>query len=227
MDRTIIFTLVLLFLFCSIAWTIPSEGNFLPSFHKSIWGVQFNQILRRDFTKVKGKASTTQYFIKSSFGLTERLFLDGKIGWGNVEFNRENATQIDFPTNFAGGYGLRYLLYEDTRAGLRSIFGFQHISCHPLKTELNGVDYRVIWDEWQGSWLLIKQWPRSAFYFGPQYSTTQLKYKVDTFRRRLKTENCWGAILGVDYKLTKDINFNLETRLFNEWGLNLGVSHQF
>ena len=66
------------------AIAIPSEGNFLPDSHKTIWGFQFNNIFLRDFNKVEGKGITKQYFFKASYALTERFFLDGKIGLGSI-----------------------------------------------------------------------------------------------------------------------------------------------
>ncbi len=226
MDRTIVLIFVLVLL-PTLSFAIPAEGDFFPAPHKSIWGIQFNHIFSRDFNKVEGQASMTQYFIRASYGLTKKLFLDGKIGWGNVEFDRNLPSKIDFPTNFAGGYGFRYLFYEDTDSGIKSIFGFQHVSCHPHKSEIDGVKYTIIWDEWQGSWLLIKSGKKMSFYFGPQYSVVQLKYKVDGLRRRLKAEDSWGAVLGSDYRLTKNISVNVEARFFDERALNVGVNYKF
>lgn len=227
MCRALIFILTSLFLFSNSALAIPAEGEFLPSLHNWIWGIQFNHIFRRDFNKVEGKASTTQYFIKTSYAITERFFLDAKAGWGGVKFKRKDQSKIDYPTNFAGGYGLRYLFYEDAKTGIKAIFGFQHISCHPHKREMENVTYKVIWDEWQTTTLFIKEWRKTAFYFGPQYSSAQLKYEVDKLRRRLKTEDSWGALAGCDYRFTKDTSVNVEARFFDEWALNFGVSYKF
>lgn len=227
MGRTILSILAILLLFTQNVSAIPSEGNFLPSLHKTIWGVQFNNIFRRDFNKVEGKASTTQYFIKASYGITERFFLDGKVGVGNVSFERDDGLDLDFSTGFAGGYGLRYIVYENQKKKIKSIFGFQHVSAHPFKDTVNNVEHRIIWDEWQGTWLFIKEYEKADLYFGPQYSTAQLKYKVDDLRRRLKSEDSWGMLVGGNYKIDKNISINAEARFFDEWALNFGISHKF
>jgi hypothetical protein len=227
MGRTIICVLAIILVLCQNALAIPSEGNFLPGLHKTIWGFQFNSIFRRDFNKVEGKASSTQYFLKASYGLTSRFFLDGKVGFGNVSFKRNDGLDLDFLTGFAGGYGFRYIVWEDQKNGLKSIFGFQHISCHPFKDTVGSEKHRIIWDEWQGTWLFIKEYSKADIYLGPQYSSAQLKYKIDDLRRRLKAENSWGMLMGTNYKINEDININAEVRLFDEWAVNFGISHKF
>ncbi|MFH1460325.1 MAG: hypothetical protein ABIG64_08185 [Candidatus Omnitrophota bacterium] len=206
---------------------IPSEGNFLPGLHTTIWGFQYNHIFKRDFNKVPGQGATTQYFLKASYGLTKRLFIDGKVGLGNVSFQRNDGLNLDFPTGFAGGYGIRYLFYADEKEKIKSIFGFQHISCHPFKDTVNNIEHRVIWDEWQGTWLFIKEFRENDIYFGPQYSNTQLKYKQGDLRRRLKSEDCWGFLLGADYQIKDDVNANAEIRFFDEWAINFGIGYKF
>lgn len=219
---------VVIFLLSSVnAIAIPSEGNFLPEKHKSIWGFQFNNIFLRDFNKLEGKGSTKQYFLKASYALTNRFYLDGKIGLGSVKFRRNDGIDLNFSSGFAGGYGFRYLLWENNQCGWKSILGFQHISCHPFKDTVNNVKHRVIWDEWQGTWLFMKEWENKALYFGPQYSAAQLKYKVDDFRRRLKTEDSWGLLFGGDYSLSKKMSISAELRVLDEWAINTGISYKF
>ncbi|MBI4846297.1 MAG: hypothetical protein HY810_07505 [Candidatus Omnitrophica bacterium] len=227
MGRVVLVGFLIFLFFGGVAFAIPSEGDFLPALHKSIWGAQFNHIFLRDFNKVEGKASTTQYFISASYGLTERLFLDGKVGMGSVSFDRNDDISLDFSAGFAGGYGFRYLWYEDKSSGFKSILGFQHISCHPFKDTVNDVKHRVIWDEWQMSLLGIKEWEKAALYAGVQYSEVQLKYKVDDFRRRLKSEDIWGVFFGANYSFNDRVSFNTEARLLDEWGVNLGVCYKY
>ncbi|MFH1062958.1 MAG: hypothetical protein V1747_08785 [Candidatus Omnitrophota bacterium] len=227
MERTIIIFLIILLLFCQNAGAIPSEGDFIPGLNKTIWAVQSNNIFLRDFNKVEGKASTGQCFIQASYGLSERFFLDGKVGVGSISFERNDGVKLDFPTGFAGGYGFRYLAYENKKNNIKSIFGFQHISCHPYKDTVNDVQYHVIWDEWQGTWLFIKEYAKAAIYCGPQYSSAQLKYKVDSWRRRLKSEDSWGMLIGGNYNINKNLTVTAEARFFDEWALNFGISHEF
>ncbi|MFH2137912.1 MAG: hypothetical protein ABII88_05335 [Candidatus Omnitrophota bacterium] len=227
MGRTLALIIAALFLLSNSVFAIPAEGEFLPIAHKSIWGVQFNNIFARDFNKVEGKAGTTQYFVKASYGLSERLFIDGKIGLGKVVFKRNDGLKLNFPTGFAGGYGFRYLCYDDAQKKIKVIAGFQHISCHPFKDIISNINHRVIWDEWQGTLLLKKDFGKTAVYAGPQLSLAQLKYKVDDFRRRLKSEDSLGALLGIDYQIAENASVNLESRMFDEWAVNMGMSYRF
>jgi len=227
MGRIIRIILLILLVSPVNAIAIPSEGNFVPESGKSIWGFQFNNIFLRDFNKVQGKGNTKQYFLKASYGLSERFFLDGKIGMGSVSFRRNDGLDLNFSSGFAGGYGFRYLLLEDDQGSWKSIVGFQHISCHPFKDTISDVNHRVIWDEWQGTWLFIKTFEKADLYFGPQYSAVQLKYKVDDFRRRLKTEDSWGVLFGTDYLLSEKTSINIEIRLIDEWAVNTGISYKF
>ncbi|MCG2712631.1 MAG: hypothetical protein L6416_09975 [Candidatus Omnitrophica bacterium] len=227
MGRIIVITLLILSLSSINAMAIPSEGNFLPASSKTIWGFQFNNIFSRGFNKAEGKGTTKQYFLKASYALTERFFLDGKIGMGSISFKRNDGTDLDFSSGFAGGYGLRYLVYQDEQRALKSIVGFQHISCHPFKDTINDEIHRVIWDEWQGTWLFIKEWKKTALYFGPQYSAAQLKYKVDGFRRRLKAEDSWGLMIGGNYRFMKKASISAEIRVIDEWAINTGICYKF
>ena len=227
MGRSVFLSFLILLGICNTGFAIPAEGTFLPSVNKSIWGVQFNHISARDFNKVEGIGSTTQYFVKISYGLTERLFIDGKVGLGNVGFDRNDDVKLNFPTGFAGGYGFRYLLHDNSEEKMKVLFGFQHISCHPLKDTINNLKHRIIWDEWQETLLFLKTWSKTTVYAGPQYSAVQLKYKTDDFRRRLKGEDVWGAVLGLDYYCNERTAINTEIRLFNEWAFNIGMSCKF
>ena len=224
----IIFIAVLILAVSPInAVAIPSEGNFLPALRKTIWGFQFNKIFLRDFNKIEGEGMTKQYFLKASYALTERFFLDGKIGLGSIKFKRNDGTDLDFSSGFAGGYGLRYLVYQNNRKGWKSIFGFQHVSCHPFKDMVNDVNHRIIWDEWQSTWLFIKEWKKAALYFGPQYNLAQLKYKVDENRRRLKAEDSWGLLFGGNYRFMKKASISAEIRVLDEWAINTGICYKF
>ena len=230
MERVVLktgFILTILAFNCALALAIPAEGSFFPLEHGSVWGFEYNQIFLRDFNKVEGKASTRQQFLAASFALTDRFFLDGKIGMGNIDFERNDDVDLSFPAGFAGGYGFRYLWLKDELPGWESSFGFQHISCHPFSDEYAGQTYHVIWDEWQGTLLLIKRFDDFSVYCGPQYNATQLKYKVEDFRRRLWAEDYWGWEIGADYKIGSDSNLNLEFRFLDEWAVNVGVAKRF
>ncbi len=222
-----VFVLVL-FGFCGSALAIPSEGSFLPKKHHTDWGFQYNWVVKRDFTKVKGKGTTTHYFLAASYGLSDRFCLDGKVGVGRIGFRRDDNIDMNFTSGFTGGYGFRYLLKKPDESNLGYSCGFQHISTHPYKEEYENKTYRVIWDEWQGSLLCIKKCPQISYYLGAQYSYSQLIYKVDRHHHLyLKTEDVWGLIIGADHKIGKNANLNMEVRLVGETGFNVGIMKRF
>ena len=202
MGRIVVFIIAAIVLTTAPVSAIPSEGPSLPDAQAAIWGFQANHISQRDFNKVEGSGRTTQYFLQASYGVTSRFCLDGKIGMGTISFRRADGLDLDFPAGFCGGYGFRWLMYDDAPSGVRSVFGFQHISCHPFKDTVNDVNHRVIWDEWHGSWLwaLTPSDQPYTVYAGPQYSATQLKYREADLRRRLKAEDRWGAVAGIEYR---------------------------
>lgn len=227
MKRTAVFLVLTFFVFSGSLLAIPSEGTFYPDKHHTNWGFQFNHIAKRDFNKVEGVGSTTHNFLAASYGVTDRFCLDGKVGVGWISFDRNDEMDMSFSSGFTGGYGFRYLLKKCEETNTEYQFGFQHISTHPFKREFDGSAYRVIWDEWQGSLLWIKRCPKISYYLGAQYSDVQLKYKVADFRRRLKTEDLWGLIVGVDRKIDENINLNLELRVVDELGANIGIMKKF
>ncbi len=227
MNRKFILVIcALLFLIPRNVVAIPAEGTVFPEKDQWIGGLQLNNIQRRDFNKVPGGGSTVQYFVRASYGLTECFSLDGKLGLGDIIFDRENASRLEYQTGFAGGYGFRYLISDDPD-GFTSVFGFQHISIHPMDVLLNGSKYEAVWDEWQGTLLFGHVLGASRVYAGPQYTTTQLKYKVDGNKQRLKVEDFWGAVLGADIELPQDFYLNLEVRFPAEQGFNIGINRRF
>ena len=147
---------------------------------------------------------------------------------GSVRFKRADGVTLDFPAGFAGGYGFRYLLREP-QAKQQFIAGFQHISCHPYKDTVNDINYRVIWDEWQGTFILRQAWGKISVYAGPQYTALQLKYKENDVKngRRLKADNSWGGCVGAEYRWSDRAAVNMGLRGGAESGFDLGLRYSF
>ncbi|MCM8813678.1 MAG: hypothetical protein NC924_07085 [Candidatus Omnitrophica bacterium] len=209
-------------------YAIPSEGIVLPEAGAWVWGMQGNYIAARDFNKMEGRGSTAQSFIQLAYAWNSWFSFDGKIGSGDIVFRRTDGIQQNFPAGFSGGYGFRCKIFSDQPGRLSVVGGFQHISCHPFKELRGEQEYRVIWDEWQGTVLfgaaLSEAW---AVYAGPQYSAVQLKYTVDDFRRRLKGEDTWGIVAGARYLVNAGTAVTLEVRGAAETAMNAGILSRF
>ena len=104
MKRILVFGLAFLLMSFSACFAIPSDADFLPAQHEWLWGFQFDHIAKRDFNKVEGQASSSQYFIKTSYGLFDDFFIDGKAGWGDMTFDRKSQDKL----------ALHGVLQEDT-----------------------------------------------------------------------------------------------------------------
>ena len=224
--RSVILALCIVLLQPTGIFAIPADVYLIPDRHESAWGLQYNSILQRDFSKLEGEGQTTQGFLQASYGLTDRLLLDGKIGMGSVRFERADGVTLDFPAGFAGGYGFRYL-FREPQAKQQILAGFQHISCHPLKDTVNDVDYRAIWDEWQGTLIVRHSWKKISVYAGPQYTALQLKYKENDSGSRLKADNSWGGCVGAEYSWSDRAAVNMGLRGGAELGFDLGLRYLF
>ena len=214
------------------SFAAPAYGTHMPEKGHWHWGWQTNVVLRRNLEREWGKLRSYQTFITGSFGLTPWLCFDGKLGWGNIKNRPENISRIDYPGNFAGGYGFRVKLYRHATDKIKSVFGFQHISVHPDHQYVGKEKRKVILDDWQFSFLVSYDLSRYFVpYAGVKLSRMDLIEKAGDIRKRKRSENSElaGMILGVDIYLDKTHRqwFNLECRFFDEAAISLGVVFSF
>lgn len=190
-------------------------------------GVQTNVMFDKDMENIKGELKSKQIFLTGSFGITEYLSFDGKLGVGEVTFDIKDSQKIAYPVNFAGGYGGRLLLHEDEGNGINCILGLHHISVHPESTKINGVKHEAILDEWQTSLLFSKKIKSLRPYLAAKFSKIYLIRKVNSSRKRVKPEDDWGLVIGIDSNINENARFNIEGRFFDEQGLTFGFDYTF
>lgn len=215
------------FTLAACASAVPIEGGNMPrvAFWKT--GLQANTIFRVDMENPRGRISSTQYFLTGSLGITERICFDGKVGIGDITFDIKDSQKIEYPANFAGGYGGRVVIYDDKEGGLNCIMGFHHISVHPEYTKINNVKHEAIMDEWQASLMISKKILKLRPYAAGKFSKIYLIRKVDDARKRIKPEDSWGLILGADFDLNGNARLNIESRFFDEDSLTIGFNYTF
>jgi len=219
---------LLYFLLLANCHAAPLYGPDMPKRGQWYIGFETNLVFERAIRKELGKAESNQYFYNASYGLYDWLSFDGKLGAGDVEFDTKEAGHLDFDCGLSGAYGLRFKIYNDASKGLRAIFGFQHISAHPPKEEVNNVKYHAIWDEWQFSLLLSKELKHLQPYLGVKESQLYIIRKDN-----LQSDWAWngarrhfGIITGSKIDILKNLYLNLEGRFIDETAVSAALSYK-
>ena len=224
-------SLIFVFLFLALghrdATACPIEGPNMPNGTSLKIGVQTNIMTGVDTKNVKGELRSKQIFFTLSYGITKWLCLDGKAGMGELTFDQERSIKVEHDANFAGGYGGRILLWDDKKSGINCILGLHHISVHPEDVEVNGVKYKAILDEWQGSLLVSKKIQNLRPYIAGKFSKIYLIQKIGEQRERITPEHAWGLVAGADLDINDNARFNIEGRLFDETALTFGFNYTF
>lgn len=218
--------LLLFILFATrLCFAAPIYGPNMPDKGKWDAGSQINIVFERDMEEQNGELESEQYFLTLSYGFWEWFCFDGKIGAGNVR--RENTGSINYNTNFAGAYGLRAKVYDNDANGVRGILGFQHISVHPDPRNVEGIKHEVIWDDWQFSLLVSKDYKRITPYLGTRVSRVYCIRKINKERSRIRSSDEWGVITGFDFLINDRTRFNLEGRFIDGLAMSTGVTCKF
>ena len=213
---------------CQISYAAPAYGTHMPEGHRWTWGVQGNFIMDRNLGNNQGGTDGNRYFLTGSYGVFPWLCFDGRIGVGRVEWKRPSADELDYSTNFAGGYGFRIRGFGNERLGIRSVAGFQHISVHPDARDQKGTKHETIIDEWQGSLIVSKDIGNLVPYLGVRYGSLDfIKWENERDRKRIHSERRYGIITGFDYWLDKKTRVNLEGTFLDGEELAIGISRDF
>jgi len=200
---------------------MPDLGEWTVGFRNNI---VFEDKLRRDY----GKIDSTQYFCDLSLGITEWLSLDGRLGMGDIYHDAGDSFDIDYGTNFAGGYGVRVRVLKNDEYGVKGVVGFQHICVHPSVKDIGGREYRVILDAWQLSVVTSIDLDCVVPYIGATFARSDLIERVDNYRARKKGGGPFvGLAIGADIPLNSFLRFNVEGRFFDETGLSSGLLWRF
>lgn len=214
---------------CSgISYGAPCYGTHMPKVRQWIWGLQGDFLIDRNLNNDQGGTSGNRFLLTGSYGVFKWLCFDGRIGVGDVAWHNSNPGNLDYNTNFAGGYGFRIKGYENEELGIKTVVGFQHISVHPRTTEPRSDKHRVIIDDWQGSALISKDMGNLVPYFGARYGTVDfIKWVNEHDRKRIKSEKVIGVVIGMDYLIRKDTRLNIEGIFVDGEEIAVGISRDF
>jgi len=233
MRKAIFFVVLILLigpahLFSSV-YSAPCYGTKIPQKKKFFCGIQNYTLLRRNLEKTNGSMRSVQNFFLLSYGVTDWFSIDLKGGAGYIKQHPSDKTEIDYPTYMGGGYGFRVKLWENTRAQLKCVFGFQHISIHPKHIQINGVKYKAVLDDWQLSLLISKEVRGFLPYIGTKWSRTDYINWQDNKRNRIKSDltRSVGVILGIDLPIKDNVWINIESHFVDEkafsWALMFNI----
>ncbi|MFH0912825.1 MAG: hypothetical protein V1884_00870 [Candidatus Omnitrophota bacterium] len=218
------FTFLLLPFYCYAA---GCYGTRMPSEKQLFAGLQTYNIFKRYLENDFGKIRSTQHFLLLSYGVYDWLAIDLKGGAGNIKQRPTTSAEVDYTSNFAGGYGFRLRLYD--KQNLKMVFGFQHISVHPKSTHLGIVRNKVILDDWQWSFLTSYAFKKIAPYLGTRWSRIDYIHTVGDTRKRKMSDltKSAGLILGLDLPLTEKSWLNLEGQFIDSEAMALSLNFSF
>jgi hypothetical protein len=209
-------------------------------------GFQTHNIFKRYLENEYGKLRSTQHFFLLSYGVYDWFSIDLKGGSGNIKQHPPGSDEVDYISNFAGGYGLRLQLYPvrnsktTKRKGkisngvydkqnLKMVFGFQHISVHPKSLHLGDVKHQGILDDWQTSFLVSYALVKLTPYLGTRWSRLDYIHSNNGERKRVMSDltKSIGLIAGCDIPITEKVWLNLEGQLFDSEACALSVNFSF
>ena len=200
----------------------------MPKEKQWIWGLAGDFLIDRNLKADQGGTSGNRYFVTGSYGVFKWICFDGKIGVGDVCWHNSSLGNLSYNTGFAGGYGFRIKGYENKNLGLKTVACFQHISVHPHTTCPANDKHRVIIDDWQGSILISKDIENFMPYVGVRYGTVDfIKWINEHDRRRIKSKDMFGAVIGMDYLIGKSVRLNIEGDFIDGEEISIGVSRDF
>ena len=209
-------------------YAAPCYGTHMPEKKHWTWGVEGNVIVDRNVDNDLGGVNVNKYFLTGSYGILPWLCFDGKIGIGDVEWDRASAPGLSYDAGFAGAYGFRIKGPESKGLGIKSVAGFQHISVHPESRNQDNVKHETIIDEWQGSLIVSKDIGNFVPYLGARYGTVDfIKWENEHDRKRIQSEKYYGAVAGLDIWLSEKLKANLECCFIDGEEIAAGISYDF
>lgn len=225
--RKVFLVALLIFLLISPLYAAPCYGTKLPGKDEIFMGLQSHAIFKRHLEDDFGKLRSAQYFFLLSYGVFERFSIDLKVGLGNIKVRPLGGDEVDYDTNFAGGYGFRLKLLDRKR--IKAVFGFQHISVHPKSTHLDTVKNKAILDDWQASLLASYDFKKFTPYLGTRWSRVDYIHRQGENRGRRMSDSSKdiGLIVGIDLPFTKKVWINLEGNFFDSTAAAFSVNYAF
>ena len=227
-------TLTLIFLLITSYWLMiapsyaaPCYGTKMPERNKFFAGLQSHAIFKRHLEAEYGKVRSMQHFLLVSYGVWDWLCIDLKGGAGNIKQHPVDTAEIDYSSRLAGGYGLRFRLWENDT--LKMVLGFQHISVHPTSARVGDTKHQAILDDWQWSLLASYNFRKITTYLGTRWSRVDYIHRIGEDRKRRMSDltKDIGLILGLDFPLTEKIWLNLEGSAFDSEACSLSINYSF
>ncbi|MCM8780624.1 MAG: hypothetical protein NC908_01695 [Candidatus Omnitrophica bacterium] len=208
-------------------YAAPCYGTRMPKQKEFAIGMQTYNIFRRYLEEDFGKLRSTQHFFLLSWGLCDWLSIDLKVGTGNIKQRPTNHCEVDYSSNFAGGYGFRLKLAQKDK--LKTVFGFQHISVHPKSIYVDGLKNRAVLDDWQVGLLGSYDFKKLIPYIGSRWSRLDyIHWQGDSRKRRMSdlTKGV-GLICGLDVPLREKVWINLEIQAFDSQAAAFSINYSF
>lgn len=223
-------SLFLIFTFCILHFNChaaPCYGAKMPQKEEFFAGLQTHAIFKRYLENEYGKLRSVQHFLLLSYGIFDWLSIDLKGGAGNIKQHPIGNDEVDYVSNFAGGYGFRLRLYD--HKDIKMVFGFQHISAHPKSARLGDNKNQAILDDWQASISCSYDFKKITPYFGTRWSRIDYIHKINADRKRKMSDLTKGAgfIFGFDLPLTKKAWINLEGSILDSEALAFSLNYSF
>ena len=199
----------------------------MPKKKELFTGFQTHTIFKRYLENNYGKVRSFQNFLLISYGVYDWLSIDLKGGAGYIRQHPVGSDEVDYPSNFSGGYGFRLKLYDDKK--IKAVFGFQHVSVHPGSIHLGTVKNMAILDDWQVSLLTSCDFKKVTPYLGTRWSRIDYIHTVADSRKRKMSDSTKsiGFIFGLDLPLTKNTWLNFEGQLFDSEAAAFSMNFSF
>lgn len=214
-------------LLVTVAYAAPCYGTKMPKKKEFFAGAQTHSILKRYLEDEFGKIRSTQHFFLLSYGVYDWLSIDLKGGAGHIKQHPVGESEVDYASNFAGGYGFRLKLYGQQK--LKMVFGFQHISVHPKSVHVGNIRNKAILDDWQASFLVSRDIFKFTPYLGTRWSRVDYIHTAENNRKRKMSDltKDIGFIVGLDFPVTERVWLNLEGQLFDSEACAFSVNFKF
>jgi hypothetical protein len=209
------------------SYAAPCYGTNMPGKNGLDARLESYSIFNRNLEKDYGDVRSQQEFYGMSYGVFDWFSIDLKAGFGYIKHSPESASDLDYNTSFAGGYGLRLKLYD--KNNIKAVFGFQHISVHPHSTHVGDVKNKAILDDWQTSLLASYSFKRLTPYLGTRWSRVDYIHKVGDDRKRKMSDlgESFGLICGLDVPITDKIWINLEGSALDGEAFSGSINYKF
>lgn len=225
--RKILLSLFVFFGLIPILEAAPCYGVKLPTKKEVFIGLSSHAITKRYLEADSGKLRSTQHFFLLSYGIFDWLSLDLKGGAGNIKQKPSDSDEIDYSSNFAGGYGLRIKFYDSKET--KMVFGFQHISVHPRSTHVGVAKHQAILDDWQVSLLASYNILKTIPYLGLKWSRVDYIHRNEGVRKRVMSDltKSIGLVCGIDVPVSQKSWLNLEGQFLDGNAFSLSLNYSF